>query len=67
MPGHRQCLFFGINEAIVVLSVIEARHSMGLVHSPGGLLRRFVELYQLNELHLDKTLFSLVDYLQAQR
>lgn len=59
-------LIFGLNEAIAVLSVIDARHSMGLVRSPGGLLRRFVELYQLNKLHLDKTLFSLVDYLQAQ-
>lgn len=53
---------FGLNEAIAVLGVIEARHSMGLVRSPGGLLRRFVELYQQNELHLDKTLFGLLDH-----
>lgn len=55
------CLVFGKQKAISVIAVIEARHTMGLVRKPGGLLRAFVELHQRKELHLDKTLFGLLD------
>jgi replication initiation protein RepC len=32
--------------------------------APGGLLRRMVELHELGELRLDRTLFGLADGLQ---
>lgn len=57
------CVVLGRVEAITVLGVISARHAAGEVRSPGGLLRRMVELHQTGELWLDKTLFGLKDRL----
>jgi replication initiation protein RepC len=39
----------------------------GKVRSPGGLLRRMVELHQQGHLRLDRTLFGLADGLDAKR
>jgi hypothetical protein len=60
-------LLLGGREAVVMLAAIAARHARGLVHSPGGLLRRMVELHQAGELRLDRTLFGLADALRADR
>jgi len=53
------CVVLGRMEAITMLATISARHMAGKVHSPGGLLRRMVDLYQAGELRLDRTLFGL--------
>lgn len=55
------CVVLGRMEAVTVLAVISARHAAGEVRSPGGLLRRMVELHQTGELRLDRTLFGLAD------
>jgi replication initiation protein RepC len=60
-------LLLGDKEAVVMLAAIAARHARGLVHSPGGLLRRMVELHQAGELRLDRTLFGLAHELTKSR
>lgn len=61
------CVILGRMEAVTALAVISARHGAGKVRSPGGLLRRMVELHQSGELHLDRTLFGLADECGARR
>jgi replication initiation protein RepC len=61
------CVVLGRMEAVTVLAVIAARHAAGKVRSPGGLLRRMVELHQEGRLRLDRTLFGLADGLDARR
>lgn len=53
------CVVLGRMEAVTMLATISARHTAGKVHSPGGLLRRMVDLHQLGKLRLDRTLFGL--------
>lgn len=53
------CVVLGRVEAVTVLAAISARRAAGEVRSPGGLLRRMVELHQVGELRLDRTLFGL--------
>jgi replication initiation protein RepC len=53
------CVVLGRMEAIGALAVVATRHAAGKVKSPGGLLRKMVELHQLGELWLDKSLFGL--------
>ena len=53
------CVVLGRIEAVTVLAAISARRAAGEVRSPGGLLRRMVELHQAGELRLDRTLFGL--------
>ncbi len=60
-------VMLGQEEAITVLAAICARHAAGKVRSPGGLLRRMVELHQKGELRLDRTLFGLADGLRKQQ
>ena len=60
-------ILLGEIEAVVVLATIAARHARGLVRSPGGLLRRMVELHEGGELRLDRTLFGLAAELEKQR
>ncbi len=60
MWGQARVLL-GQEEAITALAAIRARHAVGKVRSPGGLLRRMVELHQKGELRLDRTLFGLAD------
>ena len=48
-------------EAIAALAVIETRHAWGEVRHPERLLRKMVELHQVGELWLDKSLFELMD------
>ncbi len=55
------CVVLGRVEAVTMLATISARHMAGKVRSPGGLLRRMVELHQLGKLRLDRTLFGLID------
>jgi replication initiation protein RepC len=55
----------GQEEAITVLAAICARHAAGKVRSPGGLLRRIMELHQAGTLRLDRTLFGLADRLDG--
>ena len=55
------CVVFGRIEAVSVLAAIAARRAAGKVRSPGGLLRRMVELHAAGELRLDRTLFGLAD------
>ena len=60
------CEALGRIEAIVMLAAIDARRSAGEVQSPGGLLRKMVELHRGGTLRLDKTLFGLADKLKAR-
>lgn len=55
------CVALGRMEAITVLAAISARHAAGEVRSPGGLLRRMVELHGQGRLRLDRTLFGLAE------
>ena len=57
----------GQEEAITVLAAICAHHAVGKVRSPGGLLRRMVELHQAGTLRLDRTLFGLADKLDGSK
>jgi len=43
------------------LAAICAGHAAGKVKSPGGLLRKMVELHQKGTLRLDRTLFGLAE------
>ena len=61
------CLMLGREPAVVALATIAARHARGLVQSPGGLLRRMVELHEAGTLRLDRTLFGLADELDKER
>ena len=58
-------IVLGQEEAITALAAICARHAAGKVRSPGGLLRRMVELHQQGELRLDRTLFGLANTLNG--
>ena len=60
------CLVLGRQEATVALTAICARRAIGKVKSPGGLLRRMVELHGDGKLRLDKTCFGLADRLKKQ-
>lgn len=51
----------GGDGAITALAAICARHATGKVKSPGGLLRKMVELHQKGTLRLDRTLFGLAE------
>jgi len=51
----------GGDGAITALAAICARHAAGGVKSPGGLLRKMVELHQKGTLRLDRTLFGLAE------
>lgn len=59
------CEVLGRLEAVTTLATIAARHQAGEVQSPGGLLRKMVELHQAGTLRLDRTLFGLSDRLKA--
>ena len=59
-------VMLGQEEAITLLAAICARHADGKVRSPGGLLRRMVELHQQGELRLDQTLFGLADKVRKE-
>lgn len=59
------CVVLGRIEAVTTLATIAARHQAGEVQSPGGLLRKMVELHQAGTLRLDRTLFGLSDRLKA--
>ncbi len=61
------CIALGTREAITALAAISARHAAGQVRSPGGLLRKMVELHQTGELRLDRTLFGLAEKLDGGR
>ncbi len=53
--------------AVVALACIAGRHARGMGQSPGGLLRRMVELHETGTLRLDRTLFGLADELTQSR
>ena len=55
------CVVLGRMEAVTVLAVISTRHIAGKVRSPGGLLRKMVDLHQEGKLRLDRTLFGIAD------
>lgn len=59
------CVVLGQTEAVTTIAAIAARHEAGAVQSPGGLLRRMVELHEAGELRLDRTLFGLADGLRG--
>ena len=59
-------IMLGQEEAITALAAICAGHAAGKVRSPGGLLRRMVELHQRGELRLDRTLFGLADKVRKE-
>lgn len=58
---------FGRKDAASVLATIAAKHERGLVRSAGGLLRSFIELHAQNDLHLDKTLYGLLDEISDKK
>lgn len=53
------CLTLGRWEAAVAVAAIAGRYILGEVRSPGGLLRRMLELHGGGELRLDRTLRGL--------
>ena len=55
------CAILGRYEAATAIAAISAKHDMGLVRSPGGLLRHMVDAHVSGTLRLDRTLFGLVD------
>jgi len=55
------CVILGRMEAVTMLATISAHHMAGKVRSPGGLLRKMVDLYQVGGLRLDRTLFGLAE------
>lgn len=55
------CQVLGRAGAATVIAVISAKHQMGSVKSPGGLLRHMVEAHRDGTLRLDRTLFGLAD------
>ena len=57
-------VMLGRQGAVAALAAICARHAAGQVRSPGGLLRKMVELHQKGTLRLDATLFGLADKLK---
>ncbi|KND61513.1 Plasmid replication protein RepC [Candidatus Burkholderia verschuerenii] len=59
------CVILGQTEAVATITAIAARYAAGEVKSPGGLLRRMVELHETGELRLDRTLFGLADGLKG--
>ena len=61
------CVALGLKEAITALAAISARHTAGGVRSPGGLLRKMVELHQAGRLRLDRTLFGLAEKVDGGR
>ncbi len=61
------CITLGLKEAIITLAAISARHAAGKVHSPGGLLRKMVELHQAGGLRLDRTLFGLAEKVDGNK
>ncbi len=60
------CIALGTREAITALAAICARHAAGKVRSPGGLLRKMVELHQTGGLRLDLTLFGLANKVRKE-
>lgn len=60
------CVTLGQTEAVTMLAAIAARHAAGNVKSPGGLMRRMVELHERGELRLDRTLFGLADAMKGR-
>ncbi|SCX35845.1 replication initiation protein RepC [Agrobacterium rosae] len=60
------CVILGQTEAVTMLAAIWARYTAGDVKSPGGLMRKMVELHERGELRLDRTLFGLADGLKGQ-
>jgi len=61
------CIALGTREAITALAAICARHAASQVRSPGGLLRKMVELHQTGGLRLDRTLFGLAEKMAGGR
>ena len=57
----------GGDGAITALAAICARHAAGGVKSPGGLLRKMVDLHGKGTLRLDATLFGLADKLKKEQ
>jgi replication initiation protein RepC len=55
------CAVLGRYEAATAIAAISAKHDMGLVRSPGGLLRHMIDAHLTGTLRLDRTLFGLVD------
>lgn len=60
------CTVMGRVEAVVLLATIAARHEAGAIGSPGGIMRRMVELHQGGTLRLDRTLFGLADAVKGR-
>ena len=59
------CISLGRWPAAVAIAAIAARHQAGEVRSPGGLLRKMVELNDRGELRLDRTLYGLADRIEG--
>lgn len=57
------CHVLGRYAAAVTVAIIAAKRDQGQVGSPGGYLRKITANHQAGDLHLDKTLFGLVDAL----
>ena len=55
------CLSLGRWPAAVALAAISARHAAGEVRSPGGLLRKMIDLHEAGDLRLDRTLYGIAD------
>ncbi len=56
---RQACVVLGRQANVINLAAIDARYRQHLVRSPGGLLRRMVELHHEGALRLDLTLFGL--------
>jgi replication initiation protein RepC len=59
------CISMGRWPAAVAVAVIAARYEAGEVRSPGGLLRKMIDLHDRGELRMDRSLYGLADRIKA--
>ena len=55
------CSVMGRYGAAVAVAVIAARSGQGRIRSPGGVLRSMIARHQAGTLHLDRSLYGLLD------
>lgn len=55
------CSSLGRDGAAVALAVVAVKHERGLVNSPGGYLRALARRAVTGELHLERSVFALLD------
>jgi len=54
------CTTLGTTEAVAAIAIIAARYEKKEIYSPGGTLRRMIQLNHTNELRLDLSFYKLL-------